>query len=168
MVVARRPGTRREASSAAANEPEATLERSAPVAVLDLCGTFAFALGGAMAGIRRGLEGFGVLVLSFAASNFGGIMREVLIGATPPAALVHWRDLAVSLVAALIAVWSGIFAVVAFGRLFGPVGIIFGVPPALVVQTLVSMLCRRDVLHDPTASVPGERQMPRPRAADPR
>lgn len=34
-----------------------------------------------MAGIRRDLDIFGVLVLSFAASSFGGIARDVLIGA---------------------------------------------------------------------------------------
>jgi uncharacterized membrane protein YeiH len=56
-----------------------------------------------MAGIRRELDIFGVLVLSFAASSFGGITRDVLIGATPPAALQDWRYLAVSLAAGLIA-----------------------------------------------------------------
>ena len=35
--------------------------------VLDLCGTFVFALSGAMAGIKHRLDLFGVLVLSFAA-----------------------------------------------------------------------------------------------------
>ena len=59
---------------------------------LDLCGTFAFALSGGLAGVRQGL----------AASSFGGIARDVLIGATPPAALVDWRYLAVSLAAGLI------------------------------------------------------------------
>ncbi|MGO4408960.1 MULTISPECIES: trimeric intracellular cation channel family protein [unclassified Brevundimonas] len=72
------------------------------VLILDLCGTFAFALSGAMAGVRRRLDVFGVLVLSFAASSFGGIGRDVLIGATPPAALQDWRYLAVSLGAGLI------------------------------------------------------------------
>lgn len=77
------------------------------VLILDLCGTFAFALSGAMAGIRRRLDVFGVLVLSFAASTFGGIGRDLLIGAVPPAALVDWRYLAVSLLAGLIAFfWS--------------------------------------------------------------
>jgi len=75
--------------------------------ILDLCGTFAFALSGAMAGIRRHLDVFGVLVLSFAASSFGGIGRDLLIGAVPPAALVDWRYLAVSVGAGLIAFfWS--------------------------------------------------------------
>jgi uncharacterized membrane protein YeiH len=79
------------------------------VLILDLCGTLAFALSGAMAGIRRNLDVFGVLVLSFAASTFGGIGRDVLIGATPPAALVDWRYLAVSLAAGLIAFfWSSL------------------------------------------------------------
>jgi uncharacterized membrane protein YeiH len=79
------------------------------ILVLDLCGTLAFALSGAMAGIRRRLDVFGVLVLSFAASTFGGIGRDVLIAAIPPAALVDWRYLAVSLAAGVIAFfWSSL------------------------------------------------------------
>lgn len=79
------------------------------IPALDLCGTFAFALSGAMSGIRRELDIFGVLVLSFAASSFGGITRDVLIGAVPPAALQDWRYLATSLAAGLIAFfWSSL------------------------------------------------------------
>jgi uncharacterized membrane protein YeiH len=75
--------------------------------VLDLGGTFAFALSGAVSGVRRGLDIFGVLVLAFVASSFGGIGRDLLIGAVPPAALKDWRYLAVSLVGGLIAFfWS--------------------------------------------------------------
>lgn len=70
--------------------------------VLDLAGTFVFALSGALAGVRRKLDLFGVLVLSFAAANSGGITRDVLIGAIPPAAISDWRYLVVSLVAGLI------------------------------------------------------------------
>lgn len=81
------------------------------VLILDLCGTFAFALSGAMAGIRRRLDLFGVLVLAFAASTFGGMARDVLIGATPPAALEDWRYLAVSVAAGMIAFfWSRLIA----------------------------------------------------------
>jgi uncharacterized membrane protein YeiH len=91
-------------------EPQATLEvQRTLVLILDLCGTFAFALSGAMAGIRRRLDVFGVLVLSVAASTFGGIGRDVLIGAAPPAALVDWRYLAISLAAGSIAFfWSSL------------------------------------------------------------
>lgn len=72
------------------------------VLVLDLGGTFAFALSGAVAGIRRKLDLFGVLVLSFAAATFGGITRDLLIGSVPPAALVDWRYLAVAMAAGLL------------------------------------------------------------------
>lgn len=84
------------------SEPVRTL-----VLILDLCGTFAFALSGAMMGIRRRLDIYGVLVVAFVASSFGGISRDLLIGAVPPAALADWRYLAVSLAAGLIVfVWT--------------------------------------------------------------
>ena len=75
--------------------------------VLDLVGTFVFALSGAMAGVRRRVDLFGVLVLSFAAANAGGMTRDVLIGAVPPAALTDWRYLGVSLLAGVVTFyWS--------------------------------------------------------------
>lgn len=74
---------------------------------VDLVGTFVFALSGAVAGVKRRLDLFGVLVLSFAAASAGGILRDVLIGAVPPASLVDWRYVAVSVLAGLVAFyWS--------------------------------------------------------------
>lgn len=73
------------------------------VLILDLVGTFVFAIAGATAGARRQLDIFGVLVLAFAAACAGGIIRDVLIGATPPAALTDWRFLAASVLAGVIA-----------------------------------------------------------------
>jgi uncharacterized membrane protein YeiH len=70
--------------------------------VLDLTGTFVFALSGALAGVKRQLDLFGVLVLSFAAGNSGGIARDMLIGEVPPGAVNDWRYLGVSLVAGVI------------------------------------------------------------------
>ena len=70
---------------------------------LDLVGTFVFGLAGATAGVRRQLDIFGVAVLSFATACSGGIARDVLIGATPPAALSDWRYVAASLLAGLLA-----------------------------------------------------------------
>lgn len=73
--------------------------------VLDLTGTFVFALSGATAGVKNRLDLFGVLVLSFAAGNAGGIARDLLIGAAPPAAIRDWHYLAVSLLAGLVTFW---------------------------------------------------------------
>lgn len=69
---------------------------------LDIAGTFAFAVSGASAGVKRELDLFGVLLLAFAAATAGGIARDVLIGATPPAALSDWRYLITALVAGAI------------------------------------------------------------------
>jgi len=71
-------------------------------AILDLGGTFVFALSGGVAGVKHRLDLFGVLVLSFAAANAGGMARDVMIGATPVAALRDWRYVAVSLLAGLL------------------------------------------------------------------
>ena len=68
----------------------------------DLAGSFVFALSGAAAGVNRRLDLFGVLVLSFVAGNLGGIVRDVLIGAIPPAAIGDWRYVAISVAAGVI------------------------------------------------------------------
>lgn len=72
------------------------------VLALDLAGTFVFAISGAMLGVRRKLDIFGVLSLSFAASSAGGITRDLLIGAAPPAAISDWRYFAVAMAAGLL------------------------------------------------------------------
>lgn len=69
---------------------------------LDFIGTFVFAISGATLGVRRQLDLFGVLVLSFAAAVSGGIARDVLIGAIPPVGLSDWRYLAVSCLAGVL------------------------------------------------------------------
>lgn len=76
------------------------------VKILDLGGTFVFAISGSVAAINRRLDIFGILVLSFVAGNFGGIGRDVLIGAVPPAALTDGRYLLVSVLAGLITFFS--------------------------------------------------------------
>jgi uncharacterized membrane protein YeiH len=120
--------------------------------VLDLAGTFVFALSGATAGIRRKLDVFGILVLAFVAANTGGIVRDILIGATPPAAINDWRYLGVSLVAglltfyfpaAIIQRWNPVLLFDAAGlALFAVSGahkaLVYGLNP--VMATLLGML----------------------------
>lgn len=67
--------------------------------VLDLGGTFVFATSGALLAIRHRLDVFGVIVLSFAAGNAGGITRDLLIGAVPPAAVADWKYVLISAIA---------------------------------------------------------------------
>lgn len=70
--------------------------------ILDLGGTFVFAISGGVTAVRRRMDIFGVLVLAFAAGNAGGITRDLLIGAVPPAAVSSSVYLTISLLAGLI------------------------------------------------------------------
>ncbi len=73
---------------------------------LDLAGTFAFALSGAVAARERGLDWFGILVLAFTVACGGGVLRDLCIGAIPPAGLADWRYLATAIVAAVLTMAS--------------------------------------------------------------
>lgn len=52
--------------------------------LLDLLGTVAFAASGALAGIRRDMDLFGVLVLGLMTAIGGGTLRDLLLGDIPP------------------------------------------------------------------------------------
>lgn len=71
---------------------------------LDLAGTFAFAISGAVAARDRGLDWFGVVAIAFTVACGGGVLRDLCIGAVPPAGLTDWRYLAVAMAAALMTI----------------------------------------------------------------
>jgi uncharacterized membrane protein YeiH len=62
----------------------------------NLAGTFVFGLSGGILAVRKGMDAFGVLVLAVVAALGGGMLRDVLLGRTPPATLADWRYLAVA------------------------------------------------------------------------
>jgi uncharacterized membrane protein YeiH len=66
---------------------------------LELVGIFVFAISGGLVAVRKRLDVFGVLVLAGATGLGGGFLRDMLIGATPPAALADWRYLLVPVAA---------------------------------------------------------------------
>lgn len=78
--------------------------------VLDLAGTFVFAISGATAARQRGLDLFGICTLAFTVACGGGIIRDLCIGAVPPAGLATWYYLAASIVATGLTV--GLYPVV--------------------------------------------------------
>jgi uncharacterized membrane protein YeiH len=120
--------------------------------ILDLGGTFVFAISGAVAAVNGRLDIFGILVLSFVTGNFGGITRDLLIGAVPPAALTDGRYLLVSVLAGLITFfwYAGVDRLRSPVLLFDAVGlsffavagaqkaIVFGLSP--VMSALLGML----------------------------
>ncbi len=76
---------------------------SLTLVLTDLVGIFVFAVSGALVAVRKDLDVFGVLVLAVMTGLGGGILRDVMIGATPPAALADWRYLLVPNAAGLLA-----------------------------------------------------------------
>jgi len=66
---------------------------------LDLAGTFVFAISGAAAAKQRGLDLFGICAIAFTVACGGGIIRDLCIGAIPPAGLTNWHYLAVAIIA---------------------------------------------------------------------
>ena len=77
-------------------------EFATPLVVLDLTGIFFFAVAGALVAVRKNLDLFAALVLGGITGLGGGFIRDVLIGATPPAALTDWRYLLVPVLAGLL------------------------------------------------------------------
>src|SRR3954464_181823 len=76
--------------------------------VLDLTGTFAFAVNGALTALRLArLDIVGVVTLGIITAIGGGIIRDVLIGALPPATFSDWRYLAVAAGGGLVAFFAG-------------------------------------------------------------
>jgi uncharacterized membrane protein YeiH len=74
--------------------------------VLDLVGTFAFALNGALTAVRAAdIDIFGVITLGMITAVGGGIIRDILLDDLPPATFIDWRYLAVAAAGGLIAFW---------------------------------------------------------------
>lgn len=149
--------------------------------VLDLTGTFVFALNGALTAVHTArLDVVGVLTLGMITALGGGIVRDVLIGSIPPAAFRDWRYLALAFGGALVAfalskwldtlemsiivldaVGLGVFAVIgagkalAFGLDIGPaiiLGAITGVGGGTIRDTLLGKI--PSVLHSDLYAIP--------------
>ena len=71
---------------------------------LDLVGTFVFALSGAVAAKQKGLDVFGIFSIAFTVACGGGIIRDLCIGAIPPAGLTNWFYLVMVFAATIISI----------------------------------------------------------------
>lgn len=71
------------------------------ISVLEMIGTVAFAASGALTAMRKKMDLLGVIVLGVVTSVGGGIIRDVLLGITPPLA---FRDPLTVIVAIAVSV----------------------------------------------------------------
>ena len=70
--------------------------------VFDIIGTVAFALSGALVGLSRKMDAFGIVVLAVLTAVGGGIIRDVLVGIVPPSALTNTANLLLAVATAII------------------------------------------------------------------
>lgn len=68
--------------------------------IFECIGTISFAISGAMEGIRHRMDLFGVMMLGLITAAGGGVLRDVVIGRTPPQV---FRDPTWAIVALLVA-----------------------------------------------------------------
>jgi uncharacterized membrane protein YeiH len=72
--------------------------------VLDLVGTFAFAVNGALTALRIArIDIVGAVALAMITALGGGVLRDILMGALPPATFSDWRYLAVATAGGVLA-----------------------------------------------------------------
>jgi len=72
-------------------------------ALLDLIGIFAFGISGALMAIRLDFDIVGIALLAVITALGGGILRDLVLGDTPPPAFTGWEYLALPLAAAAVA-----------------------------------------------------------------
>lgn len=77
---------------------------------LDVTGTFVFAISGATAAKQRGLDLFGICAVAYTVACGGGIIRDLCIGAIPPAGLTTWYYLVAAMIAAIMSI--GLYPIV--------------------------------------------------------
>ncbi|MBB4072151.1 TRIC cation channel family protein [Canibacter oris] len=71
-------------------------------AVLQFAGILAFAISGALVGVRHNLDLLGVIVVGASTGIGGGILRDILLGINPPTSLVYWPNAAVAVAGSLV------------------------------------------------------------------
>lgn len=72
--------------------------------VVDMLGSFAFAISGGAAARERRLDWFGVLAVAYLTACGGGIVRDICLGIVPPVAITEWRYLACATSAAAMTI----------------------------------------------------------------
>jgi uncharacterized membrane protein YeiH len=73
-----------------------------PMITIFICGAFVFGLSGGLAGVIKGLDFFGIVVLSGVVGLAGGTVRDIFLG-IPAVAIFDWRVVAAVLLAGIVA-----------------------------------------------------------------
>lgn len=70
--------------------------------IMEIIGTIAFASSGALVAMRKGMDIFGIILLSIITATGGGIFRDIVLGITPPTAFIKTTYTSVSIITAIV------------------------------------------------------------------
>ena len=70
--------------------------------ILNIVGIAAFAASGALIGVRKRLDVFGVCVVGATTGIGGGLIRDVLLGIHPPTSMTYWPNIATAVAVSLL------------------------------------------------------------------
>lgn len=70
--------------------------------ILELAGTLAFAASGAITGLKKNMDIFGVCILGLTTAVGGGVIRDVILGITPPTTFLDPIYAVVALLTSLV------------------------------------------------------------------
>lgn len=105
----------------------------------EIIGTIAFAISGALIGIEKGLDLFGIIFLATTTAIGGGILRDVAIGSVPPTAFVNPTSCIISIITAL--------AVFLFYEKINKFGKTIMISDAVGLGVFTAIGCRTAILH---------------------
>jgi uncharacterized membrane protein YeiH len=65
--------------------------------ILNFAGIAVFSASGAVVGVRKGFDLFGIAVMGVLTGVGGGILRDLLLDISPPYSIRHWGNMTVAL-----------------------------------------------------------------------
>lgn len=86
------------------------------IMIIELIGIVAFAISGAIVGIKKGFDIFGIIVLGVITAVGGGALRDVILGILPPTMFRNSIYVFVAFLTSFIAFWAGTVATVKFKK----------------------------------------------------
>jgi len=107
----------------------------------EIIGTIAFAISGALIGIRKKLDLFGVIFLAMTTAVGGGIFRDILIGITPPTAFINPTACIISIITAFVVFFF-------YDEKFNKLEKIITISDALGLGVFTAVGCRTAILHN--------------------
>lgn len=70
--------------------------------IFEVIGTIAFSISGALVAIENDMDIFGVIVLGLTTAVGGGIIRDLILGITPPSIVNNWLFIVLAIITAII------------------------------------------------------------------